>query len=80
MSSSSRPEGGLRDCPVKQAVAQIEELDTGSGEDARALHARQVRTLAKAASSRELAELVETGLLPEQVLRSTGTAQNDHPR
>jgi CPA1 family monovalent cation:H+ antiporter len=63
-----------------QAVAEIDELDTQSGEDARALRARQVHTLAKAASSRELAELVETGLLPEQVLRSTGTAQADHPR
>jgi hypothetical protein len=28
----------------------------------------------KAASSRELAELVETGLLPEQVVKSTGTS------
>jgi hypothetical protein len=64
----------------RQAVAEMDELDTHSGADARALHARQVRTLAKAASSRELADLVESGLLPEQVLRSTGTAQTDHPR
>jgi hypothetical protein len=64
----------------QQAVAEMDELDTHSGKDARALRARQVHTLAKAASSRELAELVETGLLPEQVLRSTGTAQTDHPR
>ncbi|MDQ3735704.1 MAG: sodium:proton antiporter [Actinomycetota bacterium] len=64
----------------QQAVAKLDELDTQSGEDSRALRARQVHTLAKAASSRELAELVETGLLPEQVLRSTGTAQTDHPR
>ncbi len=64
----------------QQAVAEIDELDTQSGKDARALRARQVHTLAKAASSRELAELVETGLLPEQVLKSTGTAQTDHPR
>lgn len=64
----------------QQAIAEIDELDTRSGKDARALQARQVRTLAKAASSRELAQLVETGLLPEQVLRSTGTAQTDHPR
>ncbi len=41
---------------------------------------RQVHTLAQAAASRDLAELVETGLLPEQVLRSTGPAQTDHPR
>ncbi len=64
----------------QQAVAQVDELDTQSGKDARALRARQVHTLATAASSRELAELVETGLLPDQVLRSTGTAQTDHPR
>jgi hypothetical protein len=64
----------------QQAVAEMDEVDTSSGKDARALHAQQVRTLAKAASSRELTELVETGLLPEQVLRSTGTAQTDHPR
>jgi CPA1 family monovalent cation:H+ antiporter len=64
----------------QQAIADLDELDTQSGKDARALRARQVHTLAQAASSRELAELVETGLLPEQVLRSTGTAQSDHPR
>jgi CPA1 family monovalent cation:H+ antiporter len=64
----------------QQAIADLDELDTRSGEHARALRARQVRTLAQAASSRELTELVETGLLPEQVLRSTGTAQSDRPR
>ncbi|MDP9459905.1 MAG: hypothetical protein M3Q22_06525, partial [Actinomycetota bacterium] len=64
----------------QQAIADLDGLDTQSGEDARALRARQVPTLAQAASSRELAELVETGLLPEQVLRSTGTAQSDRPR
>ena len=64
----------------QRAVAELDELDTRSGEDAHALRARQVHTLAQAASSRELAELVESGLLPEQVLRSTGTAQTDHPR
>jgi hypothetical protein len=37
-------------------------------------------TLSRAASSRELSELVESGLLPEQVLKSTGTAQTDRPR
>jgi CPA1 family monovalent cation:H+ antiporter len=64
----------------QQAVAEMDELDSRSGKDSRALRAQQVRTLATAASSRELAELVETGLLPEQVLRSHGTAQTDHPR
>ncbi|MGY2067046.1 cation:proton antiporter [Blastococcus sp. SYSU DS0619] len=64
----------------QQAIADLDELDTRSGKDARALRVRQVHSLAEAASSRELVELVETGLLPEQVLRSTGTAQTDHPR
>ena len=64
----------------QKAVAELDELDAGSGEDARALHTQQLRTLMKAASSRELADLVETGLLPEQALSSTGTAQVDRPR
>ncbi|MCZ2860675.1 cation:proton antiporter [Blastococcus sp. VKM Ac-2987] len=64
----------------QRAVAELSELDTRSGEDARALRVRQVHSLAAAAASRELVELVETGLLPEQVLGSTGTAQADHPR
>jgi CPA1 family monovalent cation:H+ antiporter len=63
----------------QQAVAEIDELDTQSGKDSRALRARQVHTLAKASSSRELAELVETGLLPEQILRSTGNVTNRPP-
>ncbi len=62
------------------AVAELSELDSRAGRDAEALRARQVRTLAQAASSRELAELVETGLLPEQALASAGTAQVDKPR
>ncbi len=41
---------------------------------------RHVHTLAQAAASRDLADLVETGLLPERVLRSTGPAQTDHHR
>ena len=64
----------------QQAVAELDELDARCRQDAGALRARQVHTLTTAASSRELTELVETGLLPEQVLRSTGTAQTDHPR
>ena len=64
----------------QQAVAALDELETRSGNDTRALRTQQVRTLAHAASSRELAECVETGLLPEQVLKSTGTAQIDRPR
>lgn len=64
----------------QEAVAELDELDSRSGEDAQALRARQVRTLARAASSRELGELVETGLLPKQALASAGTAQVDRPR
>jgi CPA1 family monovalent cation:H+ antiporter len=64
----------------QKAVAELDELDAGSGQDARALHTQQLRTLIKAASSRELEDLVETGLLPEQALSSTGTAQVDRPR
>ncbi len=64
----------------QQAVAELDELDTRSGQDGSALHARQVRTLAQAAAARELGELVETGLLPEQALASSGTAPADRPR
>ena len=64
----------------QRAVAQMDELDGHSREDARSLLARQVHILAEATASRELAGLVESGLLPEKVLRSTGTAQRDHPR
>jgi CPA1 family monovalent cation:H+ antiporter len=64
----------------RRAIAELDELDTRSGKDASALRARQVNALAQAAASRELTELVETGLLPEQVLKSTGTAQVDRAR
>ena len=63
----------------QEAIAELAELDSRSGRDASALHVRQVSTLAQAASSRELRELVETGLLPEQALASSGTAQVDRP-
>jgi hypothetical protein len=63
----------------RKAVAELDELDTRSGADARALRANQARTLTRAASSRELEELVETGLLPEQVLGTTGRAGTDPP-
>ena len=64
----------------QQAIARLDELDAGSGMGARDLRVRQARMLAEAASSRELGELVETGLLPEQVLRATGSALPDKPR
>jgi CPA1 family monovalent cation:H+ antiporter len=64
----------------QEAVAELEELDDRSGQVAGALRARQARTLAQAASRRELGELVETGLLPGQALASSGTAQADRQR
>ncbi|MBA2529862.1 MAG: sodium:proton antiporter [Euzebyales bacterium] len=64
----------------QEAIAELDELDRRSGQGGHALHAQQVRTLAQAASSRELGELVETRLLPEQALTSTGSAQVDRPR
>lgn len=64
----------------QEAVAELDELDARSGEDAHALRAHLIRTLARASSSRELGELVETGLLPKQALASAGTAQVDRPR
>ncbi len=60
----------------QEAVAELEELDDRSGQVAGALRVRQASTLAQAASRRELGELVETGLLPEQALGSA-TAQAD---
>ncbi|MDP9405436.1 MAG: hypothetical protein M3O86_02385, partial [Actinomycetota bacterium] len=57
----------------QEAIAELDQLDAGSGSDSGALHARQVRTLGQAASRRELRELVDTGLLPEQALSSADT-------
>jgi hypothetical protein len=62
----------------QQAIAELDELDFRSGKDAHALRARRVRTLARA-FGRELGELIETGLLPEQAVVSSGT-QADRPR
>ena len=56
----------------REAVASLEELDERSGRDASALHAAQARTLARAAARQEVEELVESGLLPERVLGSSG--------
>ncbi len=59
----------------QEAVTELEELTSGSAEDTEdALRAQQVRTLAQAASNRELEELVATGVLPEQALSSTKRA------
>ncbi|WP_100499599.1 cation:proton antiporter [Geodermatophilus chilensis] len=63
----------------QRAIAELDELDAHSRPDAATLRARQVKTLAAAAASRELNELIESGLLPEQVLGSTGTARIDRP-
>lgn len=62
------------------AVAELDELDTRSGAAAGGLRRRQADTLARIASHRELAELVESGALPAQVLGGGGTAQVDRTR
>ncbi len=56
----------------EHAVAELAELDSQSGQEAAGLHARQVRTLAQAASNRELEDLIEAGLLPQQALAAAG--------
>jgi CPA1 family monovalent cation:H+ antiporter len=56
----------------REAIASLDELDARTGRDATALHAEQVRTLARAAAVRELTELVDTGLLPEQARAAAG--------
>jgi CPA1 family monovalent cation:H+ antiporter len=64
----------------QEAIAQLDQLDAGSGSGSRALHARTVRTLAQAASRREVHALVDTGLLPEQALSSAHTGAGDERR
>ena len=57
----------------QEAIEELDHLDSASGADRQSLHVRQVRTLAQAASRRELRELVDTGLLPEQALTAGGS-------
>ena len=64
----------------QEALAELDELDSRSDQDMRAVHAQQVRTLAQAAARRELGQLVEVGLLPKQALEFTGTGDADRPR
>ncbi len=42
----------------QKAIAELDELDSRSSQDSKALHTEQPKTLAKAASIRELGELV----------------------
>jgi CPA1 family monovalent cation:H+ antiporter len=58
----------------RDAVAELADLDCGAGEQGRILRAKQVAMLTQAASHRELAELVSTGLLPPQALQSAATS------
>jgi hypothetical protein len=53
----------------QEAIDELDELDSRSTHGARALHAQQVATLTHAAASREIRQLVESGLLPDQALR-----------
>ncbi|MGY1712383.1 cation:proton antiporter [Geodermatophilus sp. SYSU D00758] len=64
----------------REAVGRLDELDRRSGQNGRTLRVLQARTFTRAAADRELRELVETGLLPEQVLRSAGTSPVDRAR
>jgi CPA1 family monovalent cation:H+ antiporter len=52
----------------QEAIDELDELDSRSARGADALHAQQVATLTQAAASRELQQLVESGLLPDQAL------------
>jgi CPA1 family monovalent cation:H+ antiporter len=52
----------------QEAIDELDELDTSSRRDANALHAQQIATLTRAASHRELKQLVDSGLLPDQAL------------
>ncbi len=63
----------------REAVAELDELDTGSASDVRELHQRQARTLALAASNRELNELAELGLLPKQAVMTESDRQVERP-
>jgi CPA1 family monovalent cation:H+ antiporter len=58
----------------RDAVAELADLDSGAGEHGQVLRAKQVAMLTQAASHRELAELVSTGLLPQQALESAATS------
>ena len=49
------------------AIAGLDELDTRSRSDQRALRALQATTLARAAGNRQIDELVESGVLPPRV-------------
>ncbi|MDT0164617.1 sodium:proton antiporter [Actinotalea sp. AC32] len=63
----------------ERAVAQLDELDAGSGRDLAAVHLAQVRTLARAAADREVGELVESGILPERVRAVVRSAPDAPP-
>jgi CPA1 family monovalent cation:H+ antiporter len=58
----------------RDAVAELADLDSGAGEHGQVLRAKQVAMLTQAASHRELAELVSTGLLPQQALDFAATS------
>jgi CPA1 family monovalent cation:H+ antiporter len=54
----------------QDAIRELDELDSGAAPSDRDLHAQQVATLTRAAASRELKRLVDSGLLPDQALHS----------
>ncbi len=64
----------------RNALDKLDELDErGSGEEP-SLRRRQAGTLARAASIRELGEMVDAGLLPRQALATAPAAREDTSR
>jgi CPA1 family monovalent cation:H+ antiporter len=63
-----RVRGTFRDWEAA-ADRVLAEFDDGSDRTRRALHERQAQLLARAASARQLRELVDSGILPEEVVR-----------
>ncbi len=58
----------------REAVASLQELDSGVGKDHRELGRRQAEALSRVASQDALEELVEIGLLPEVVAQRAAEA------
>jgi CPA1 family monovalent cation:H+ antiporter len=58
----------------QEAVASLEELDREVGQGGRELRRRQADALSRVASTDALHELVEVGLLPEEIARRAARA------
>lgn len=64
----------------RQAIAELDELDEQSGGTRRELHERQAVLVARAAGSRELQELTESGLLPERLRHAIPELRGPDPK